>query len=108
MRFALLSIIVALLAALAMAVPPKLHSVIISFPNDAPDHLLQAAKDMVLKGKGKITHEYNIIKGFAAEIAESTMPSIQALSTEYPPLIEGDMPVHTQGDKEKAKVGIHY
>jgi hypothetical protein len=59
MRFALFSIIIALFAAVTMAVAPELHSVIISFPNETPDHVVQSAKDMVLAGKGKITHEYS-------------------------------------------------
>ncbi|PVI08639.1 hypothetical protein DM02DRAFT_608012 [Periconia macrospinosa] len=42
----------------AAAVVP-MHSVIISFPAEAPDHLLQKAKDAVIAAKGKITHEYS-------------------------------------------------
>jgi hypothetical protein len=59
MRFTLFTLLVALFAAVAMAVPPKMISVIISFPNDTPDHIVQSAKDMVTKAKGKITHEYS-------------------------------------------------
>jgi hypothetical protein len=58
MRFALFTLVVALLAAVAMAVPPKFVSVIMSWPNDTPDSVVQAAKDMVRKTKGEVTHEY--------------------------------------------------
>ncbi|KAF2640779.1 hypothetical protein P280DRAFT_469489, partial [Massarina eburnea CBS 473.64] len=59
MRFTLFSFFVAALFALTtMAVAP-MHSVIISFPKDAPDSLLQSAKDRVIAAKGTITHEYS-------------------------------------------------
>ena len=59
MRFAFFSTLIALLAAVAMAVPANFVSVIISFPNGTPDSVVDAAKAMVLKTKGKITHEYS-------------------------------------------------
>jgi hypothetical protein len=48
----------------------------------------------------------DIIKGFACEVAETAVPNIQALSTQYPPLVEGDGIVTTQG--EKGKDGVHF
>ena len=59
MRFAFFSTLIALLAAVAMAVPANFVCVIISFPNGTPDSVVDAAKAMVLKTKGKITHEYS-------------------------------------------------
>lgn len=64
MRFALFSLVLALLAAVAMSVAP-LQPVIISFPKEAPNDLLESAKKAVLDAKGKITHEYSKSPGFA-------------------------------------------
>jgi hypothetical protein len=58
MRFATLSIIAALFAAVTMAAAP-LRSVIISFPNDTPDHVVEEAKEGIRKDNGVITHEYS-------------------------------------------------
>ncbi|KAF1961376.1 hypothetical protein CC80DRAFT_488666 [Byssothecium circinans] len=103
MRFTLFSLIVAALFAMTTLAVAPMHSVIISFPKEAPDSLLQSAKDQVVAAKGKITHEYNIIKGFAAELPKSAMETIQTLSAEFPALIESDGVVTTQGEK---KAGI--
>jgi hypothetical protein len=58
MRFATLSVLTALFAATTMAVAPQ-RSVIISFPNDTPDHIVEEAKEGIRKAKGVITHEYS-------------------------------------------------
>lgn len=60
MHFALSTLLLALFAAVTMAVAPAFHDVIISFPKDAPGHLLEDAKEKVRNTKGaKITHEYS-------------------------------------------------
>ncbi|KAL1601407.1 hypothetical protein SLS60_006320 [Paraconiothyrium brasiliense] len=106
MRFAITSLLTALFAAVAMAVAPVLHDVIISFSEDAPSELLEAAKEKVRNCEGAvITHEYTIIPGFAAKVPEGCFPDIQALSIDYPPTIEGDGIMTTQ-DKGGVKVGI--
>lgn len=58
MRFALLSFVLALFVAITMAVAP-LQPVIISFPKEAPDSLLESAKEAIKKAGGVITHEYS-------------------------------------------------
>lgn len=107
-----------------MAVAPTFHDVIISFPNDAPSSLLEEAKEKVRNTKGaKITHEYStlglrharasdrltdaaaIINAFAAHVPDNMFSDIQAMSTEYPPVIEGDGIVTTQDDN-KVKIGL--
>jgi hypothetical protein len=58
MRFALTALFVALLAAFAMAAAPQ-KSVIMSWPNDTPDSVVEAAKKAIIDAKGTITHEYS-------------------------------------------------
>jgi predicted outer membrane protein len=58
MRFALSALVVALLAAFAMAAAPH-KSVIMSWPNDTPDSVVEAAKQAIIDAKGTITHEYS-------------------------------------------------
>lgn len=58
MRFTTLSVLTALFAATTMAAAPQ-RSVIISFPNDTPDHIVEEAKEGIRKAKGVITHEYS-------------------------------------------------
>jgi hypothetical protein len=58
MRFATLSVLTALFAATTMAAAPQ-RSVIISFPNETPDHIVEEAKEGIRKAKGVITHEYS-------------------------------------------------
>jgi len=57
MRFVLTTLFVALLAAFAMAAQHK--SVIMSWPNDTPDSVVEAAKQAIIDAKGVITHEYS-------------------------------------------------
>ncbi|KAF1970169.1 hypothetical protein BU23DRAFT_557059 [Bimuria novae-zelandiae CBS 107.79] len=91
-----------------MAVAPTFHNVIISFPKDAPGQLLEDAKEKVRNTAGaKITHEYTIINAFAASVPDTMFSDLQALSTKYPPVIEGDGIVTTQATKPGgAQVGI--
>jgi hypothetical protein len=52
-------------------------------------------------GSGVITHEYNIIKGFAATAPASALEVVSAMSNDlYKCEIEEDGIVTTQGDKE--------
>ncbi|KAF2250627.1 hypothetical protein BU26DRAFT_517454 [Trematosphaeria pertusa] len=101
MRFALLSFVLALFVAITMAVAP-LQPVIISFPKEAPDSLLESAKEAIKKAGGVITHEYNIIKGFACQAPASILETVSAMSAEFPALIESDGIMTTQEQESKA------
>lgn len=37
-------------------------AVIVSYPNETPDHILDQAKDAIKAAGGMITHEYKLIK----------------------------------------------
>ncbi|KAF2711001.1 hypothetical protein K504DRAFT_466028 [Pleomassaria siparia CBS 279.74] len=72
-------------------------SVIISYPNDTPQSVVDEAMESIEKAGGKITHKYNIIKGFAAEAPEESLQTVSTLSTLYAASIEEDGVVSTQG-----------
>ncbi|KNG50345.1 protease propeptide inhibitor [Stemphylium lycopersici] len=99
MRFAILSVLVALFATFVMATAPH-RAVIISWPNDTPDEIVEQSKDAIRKAQGVITHEYNIIKGFAATAPASALEMVSAMSDVYKCEIEEDGIVTTQNDKE--------
>lgn len=130
MRFAVFSFLIALLATFIMAAAPH-RSVIISWPNDTPDEIVEQSKEAIRQAKGKrrfshpctthkrhmwctrllqetganngalgvITHEYNIIKGFAAQAPASALEMVSTLSDAYKCEIEDDGIVTTQNDK---------
>jgi hypothetical protein len=52
MRFAVFSFLVALLAAFVMAAAPH-RSVIISWPKDTPDEIVEQSKEAIRQAKGK-------------------------------------------------------
>jgi len=60
MKFTILSILAFITVAMSAAQPQK--AVIISYPNDTPDSIIDQAKDAVLAAGGVITHEYKLIK----------------------------------------------
>jgi len=97
MRFVIFSLLVALLATFAMAVAPQ-RSVIISWPKDTPDEIVEQAKEAIRNAKGVITHEYNIIKGFAAVGPATVFEMVSTLSDTYKCEIEEDGIVTTQHD----------
>jgi hypothetical protein len=60
MKLAILSILAFITVAMSVAQPQK--AVIISYPNDTPDSIVDQAKDAILAAGGVITHEYKLIK----------------------------------------------
>ncbi len=60
MKFTILSILTFITVVLAAAQPQK--SVIVSYPNDTPDSIVNQAKDAIVAAGGVITHEYKLIK----------------------------------------------
>jgi len=60
MKFTILSILAFITVVMAAAQPQK--SVIVSYPNDTPDNIVDQAKEAILAAGGVITHEYKLIK----------------------------------------------
>ncbi|DAA79473.1 TPA_exp: hypothetical protein A8136_0246 [Trichophyton benhamiae CBS 112371] len=71
----------------------NMKSVIVSFGSDAPDSVVQKAKEAILAAGGKINHEYSLIKGFSGEMPESMMDQVKTLDAEHPATIEEDQVV---------------
>jgi len=70
MKITLISILALVTVALGARMPQK--AVIISYPDDTPDSVIQQAMDAIRDAGGMITHEYKLIKGFAG----SCFPSL--------------------------------
>jgi len=79
----------------AAAQPQK--SVIMTWPSDTPYHVIDQARDAIVQAGGVITHEYHIIKGFAATASAKAFEMASTLSTDYPPRIEEDQIVNAVG-----------
>jgi hypothetical protein len=60
MRFTLSSIFLFVAIALSAAVPRK--AVIVSYPDDTPNSVIDQAMDAIRAAGGVITHEYKLIK----------------------------------------------
>jgi hypothetical protein len=95
MRFAVASVCVAFLTSFAMAAQ---RSVIISFPNDTPDSVVEDCKESIRSNGGVITHEYNIIKGFAAKAESSALEFVTTMGSKYSMEMEEDGIVTTQDE----------
>ncbi|CAK7210413.1 hypothetical protein SCUCBS95973_000775 [Sporothrix curviconia] len=73
----------------AAAVDVK-KQVIVTYESNTPDWVLNEAKDAIRAAGGIITHEYNLIKGFAATAGEKVLESVQTMGSKYQALIEDD------------------
>ncbi|KAL2160114.1 hypothetical protein VTH06DRAFT_1769 [Thermothelomyces fergusii] len=69
-------------------------SVLITYPPETPDSVVEQAKKAVIEAGGIITHEYTLIKGFAAKVGEKVLDSVSALGKQYEVLVEEDQEVH--------------
>ncbi|KAK0740293.1 hypothetical protein B0T18DRAFT_440034 [Schizothecium vesticola] len=65
-------------------------SVIVSYPEGTPDSVLDQAKDAIRQAGGQITHEYTLIRGFAAKCGEKVLETVTEWGTKYNALIEED------------------
>ncbi|KAI1382738.1 uncharacterized protein F4822DRAFT_435116 [Hypoxylon trugodes] len=68
-------------------------SVIVSFPSETTDDIVNRAKDDIRKAGGVITHEYQLIKGFAAKAPQKIIETVSAWSAEFHATVEEDQVV---------------
>ncbi|OAX81706.1 hypothetical protein ACJ72_03950 [Emergomyces africanus] len=91
-----------LLAVLAPAVfaggaKPE-RTVLVTYPKDTPCSIIEQAVQAVKDAGGKITHQFDLIKGFAATGPAMVFDMVSTLSEEYHPYIEDDQIVTTFTD----------
>lgn len=60
MKFTLFSLLTLITVAMAATMPQK--AVIVSYPDETPDNIVDQAKEAIKAAGGMITHEYKLIK----------------------------------------------
>jgi len=95
MKLTFLPVLAVIATAMAVNLPQK--AVIVSYPNDTPDSIVDQAKDAIKAAGGMITHEYKLIKGFAAKSPAKVLESIQIWGNDYHAVIEEDQMVSISG-----------
>ncbi|KAF2478753.1 hypothetical protein BDY17DRAFT_328271 [Neohortaea acidophila] len=94
MKLYITALLMALLAAFALAQGQATQkAVVISYPKDTPQSVIDQAMEAIKKAGGIITHEYSIIKGFAAKATEQALETVQTLGQHNNVLIEQDQVV---------------
>ncbi|KAL2256521.1 hypothetical protein VTK26DRAFT_1538 [Humicola hyalothermophila] len=93
-----LSVFVAALTLLSGAAAVDVQkSVLITYPPETPDSVLNQAKKAIVDAGGVITHEYKLIKGFAAKVGEKVLDTVSAWGQDYKVLVEEEEEVHIVG-----------
>ncbi|GAP88956.1 putative proteinase propeptide protein [Rosellinia necatrix] len=92
MRFVSVAISALAIAQGAFAVDIQ-KAIIMSFPHETPDDVVSRAMDDIRKAGGTITHEYKLLKGFAAKAPQKILETVTAWSSEYNAVIEEDQVV---------------
>ncbi|KAI1196543.1 hypothetical protein F5X97DRAFT_325375 [Nemania serpens] len=64
--------------------------IIMTFPQGTPDSVVSRAMEDIRKAGGTITHEYKLLKGFAAKAPQKIIETVTTWSTEYHAIIEED------------------
>ncbi|RDW83104.1 hypothetical protein BP5796_04595 [Coleophoma crateriformis] len=85
------------LASLVLAAAKPQKAVIVSYPDNTPDSVVTKAMDTIKSAGGIITHEYKLIKGFAAKAPAKALETVQTLGNEYQAVIEEDQMVSVAG-----------
>ncbi|PGH13739.1 hypothetical protein AJ79_03438 [Helicocarpus griseus UAMH5409] len=97
MKLYLVSLFLALLAAFALAGEETQKAVVVTYPKDTPSSVIEQAMQAIKDAGGSITHEYNLIKGFAATTSTKALESVRAMGEAYNPFIEEDVMVSISG-----------
>ncbi|KAI2617268.1 hypothetical protein GGS26DRAFT_596438 [Hypomontagnella submonticulosa] len=87
------AIVAALAVAHGVSAVDVQKSVIVSFPSETTDDVVNRAKEDIRKAGGIITHEYQLIKGFAAKAPQKILETVSAWSAEFNAVIEEDQVV---------------
>ncbi|KAI9803518.1 MAG: hypothetical protein M1825_001861 [Sarcosagium campestre] len=98
MRLAILTILLGVLSFTALATPP-LKPFVVSYNDNTPQSVIDQAMDAVRAAKGRITHEYKLIKGFAASAPRSVFEQIQTLGENWGATVEEDNLIRTNDDQ---------
>ncbi|GJN75119.1 hypothetical protein VFPFJ_06659 [Purpureocillium lilacinum] len=82
----------------ALAVDQKRSAIIWFDDPNTPDSVVNDAKASIVKGGGKITHVYTIIKGFAVVAPVKVLESVQvtASKSQYKMRVDNDEMVSSQ------------
>ncbi|KAI1269402.1 hypothetical protein F5Y18DRAFT_97478 [Xylariaceae sp. FL1019] len=93
MRF--LTIAAAVLAAAHGAVAVDVQkAIIMTFPSETSDDVVSRAMNDIRKAGGVITHEYKLIKGFAAKAPQKILDTVTAWSSEFNAVVEEDQMIN--------------
>ncbi|KAI2631753.1 hypothetical protein GGS21DRAFT_491656 [Xylaria nigripes] len=90
MRFLTVAAAALAIAQGAFATGGTLKAIIMTFPRETPDDVVSRAMDDIRQAGGIITHQYNLLKGFAAKAPQSVVDTVTAWSSEYHAVIEDD------------------
>ena len=111
MKFYLSTLIIALFVAFALATSSTPQNpIVVSYPKDTPQAIIDEAMDAIraavrtfawcsrgvgtdLSQGGVITHEYSLIKGFAAKVNAKMVETVQTLGADHDVLIEKDQEI---------------
>ncbi|KAI1489581.1 hypothetical protein F5X96DRAFT_605120 [Biscogniauxia mediterranea] len=92
MRF--LSTVAAVLAVAQGAFAVDIQkAIIVSFPDGTPDDILNKAMSDIRGAGGIITHEYKLLRGFAAKAPQKIIESVTAWGAQFNAIIEEDLVV---------------
>ncbi|CZS99974.1 related to serine proteinase inhibitor IA-2 [Rhynchosporium graminicola] len=91
MKFTIFSVLALATAALAVTTPQK--SIIVSWPDNTPSHIITEAMDKIKAAGGMITHEYKLIQGFAAQCPVKFLQEFRITGTEWNMAVEEDQMV---------------
>ncbi|KAF8864292.1 hypothetical protein BDZ45DRAFT_613879 [Acephala macrosclerotiorum] len=95
MKFTIFTILSFVALALSAQLPQK--NIIVSYDDNVPDSVLSQAMDAIKAAGGMITHEYKLIKGFAAKAPAKVLENIQTMGNDFHAVIEEDQMVTIVG-----------
>ncbi|KAF3766252.1 hypothetical protein M406DRAFT_322293 [Cryphonectria parasitica EP155] len=83
-------------------------SFIVYFNKDTPQDVVNSAMQVIKDAKGQITHEYDLINGFAATAGEKVFDSMFTWVQSNGGAIEEDKTYSTQGEGNAQSGGYRY